>query len=369
MIRLILALCILCLAPIGPPHTHAPPEQPAQATPQHAAAGAGNSSDEKSKDKRSRKEDHKPIAAAEVHNAILWHDPGDIASKNLFYGLGGEDGQPKPPFTFVDEDRNGSNPKFDVRDANGTKWRAKLGAEARPEVAASRLLWAIGYFTDVDYVVPKATIAGLRMHRGHSYIHNGDQVADTRFAHKPRHEKRIAGWAWKHNPFLGTREFNGLRVMIGMLNSFDLKNANNAVYRDSKTGQQIFLMSDTGASFGTNTVRIENVNDKGNAKAYEESRFIVHTTSTTVDFGTPGPPNKIVEETGGLLAPMYLRHDRYDWIGRGIPRSDARWIGSLLGQLSRQQLVDAFRAGNFTPEETNDYVSVLEGRIAQLKAL
>jgi hypothetical protein len=366
MIRRVLTLCSLCVAAIGLSHPQTPPEPPAQTAPQQTSAPTPGNTE---KDKKSRKQDHKPISAAEVHNAILWQDPRDIAGKNLLYGLGGDDGQPKPPFTFLDEDKNGSNPKFDVRDANGTKWRAKLGPEARPEVAASRLLWAVGYFTDVDYVLPNATISGLHMHRGHSYITNGDQVSDVRFARKPDAEKRIAGWAWKSNPFIGTREFNGLRVMIAVLNSFDLKNDNNAVYRDKKTGQQIFLVSDTGASFGTNTVRIKDVNGKGNAKAYEESRFITHTTPTTVDFATPGRPNKVVEETGGLLAFMYLRQDRYEWIGRDIPRADAHWIGSLLGQLSHQQLVDVFRAGNFTTEETNEYVATLEQRIAQLKNL
>ena len=54
-------------------------------------------------------------------------------------------------------------------------------------------------------------------------------------------------------------------------------------------------------------------------------------------------------------------------IGDDIPRADTRWIGSLLSQLSHQQLVDAFRAAQFTPDETNEYVSILEDRIAQLK--
>ena len=72
-------------------------------------------------------------------------------------------------------------------------------------------------------------------------------------------------------------------------------------------------------------------------------------------------------ESGGLLAPLYFKVLGYDWIGDDIPRADARWIGSLLGQLSHQQLVDAFRAGQFTPEETKQYVSILEDRIAQLK--
>jgi hypothetical protein len=50
-------------------------------------------------------------------------------------------------FKFVKEDLSGSNPKFVVTDQAGGKWKMKLGAEAKPEVAASRLVWAPGCFT------------------------------------------------------------------------------------------------------------------------------------------------------------------------------------------------------------------------------
>lgn len=321
------------------------------------------------KSAKEKKDNHKPLPAAKLHNAILWQDPGDIATKNLFYGCGGEDGQPKPPFTFVDERKNGSNPKFDATDANGKKWRVKLGGEARPEVVASRLLWAIGYFADVDYVLQRATVQGLHMSRGKQFIYQGDEITDARFARKPKGEKRIADWKWRKNPFSGTREFNGLRVMMAVLNSWDLKAANNAVYSDKQTGQQIFLVSDVGASFGTNTLRMKNVNGKGNVEKYSESKFITHVTADEVSFGTPAAPVTVLAETGGLLAPMYLRHDRYRWIGEHIPRADARWVGSLLGQLTHQQLEDAFRAGDFPPDEANEYVAVVEKRIAELKQL
>lgn len=315
------------------------------------------------------KDNHKPIANSEIHNPVLWTDPGNIRSKNLYFGSGGTDGVPHPPFKFVDVDKHGSNPKFDAEDANGHKWRVKLGAEARPEVVCSRLLWAVGYFTEDDYVLPEATVPGLHLrHTAHS-VRNDDHVINARFARKPGGEKRIASWRWKSNPFLGTREFNGLRVMIALVNSFDLKDDNNAVYSDKKHDRQLFLVSDTGASFGTNGVRIKNANGKGNVKQYVRSKFITHTTETTVSFGSPAPATRMLLESGGLLAPLYFRRERYLWIGRNIPRADARWIGSLLGQLSHQQLVDAFRAGNFTPEETAQYVSIVEKRIAQLKSL
>src|SRR5260221_713714 len=56
---------------------------------------------------------------------VLWVEPQNMASLDLFYGLGGKEHQPAPPFTFVKEDPEGTNPKFDVKDANGEKWKAK----------------------------------------------------------------------------------------------------------------------------------------------------------------------------------------------------------------------------------------------------
>src|SRR6266850_5588039 len=66
--------------------------------------------------------------------AVLWLDPGDIPSHNLYYGPGGKEDMPQPPVKFLAEDPLGISPKFDVRDQAGKKWKAKLGEEAQPEV-------------------------------------------------------------------------------------------------------------------------------------------------------------------------------------------------------------------------------------------
>jgi hypothetical protein len=316
----------------------------------------------------SKKDNDKPISQASVHNASIWQDPGDIASKDMFYGAGGKDGRPAPPFTFVSEDLNGTNPKFDASDANGTKWRVKLGEEARPEVVASRLMWAVGYYVNNDYNLHLATIDGLRMKRGGDKIH-GNQVIDARFARKPGKDTKVAIWEWKTCPFRDTREFNGLRVMMAVLNNWDLKDVNNAVYTNKKSGQQTFLVSDIGATFATNSLQTSRAKDKGNVNSYVDSKFITKTTATTVDFGTPSAPTSALVKTGGVLAADYFHRRGFDWIGNNIPREDARWVGNMLGQLSHQQLIDAFRSGNFPPESIDEYVTVLESRIAQLKAL
>ncbi|HEX4155839.1 MAG TPA: hypothetical protein VHY48_09510 [Acidobacteriaceae bacterium] len=349
------------------PADQATPPAPAEATPQPDPTPASRASDHSANSKK--KDDNKPIKDAEVHNASLWQDPGDIAAKDMFYGAGGKNGQPMSPFRFTSEDTNGTNPKFNVTDRNGANWRVKLGTESKPEVVASRLLWAVGYYVNDDYLLHVATIRGLRMKRGKNLTHNGDQVINARFERKPGAETKVAIWQWKNNPFRDTREFNGLRVMMAVLNNWDLKDVNNAVYTDKRTGHQIFLVSDIGATFATNTLEMSHTKDKGNVQSYIDSKFITHTTPTTVDFATPGAPTAVLLKSGGVLAKDYLDRKGFEWIGDNIPRDDARWIGSLLGQLSHQQLVDAFRAGDFTPEETNEYITVLESRIAQLKAL
>src|SRR3972149_8399882 len=84
---------------------------------------------------------------------VIWRDPGCIASLNLLYGAGGKENAPDPnaKFTFVEEDTQSSNPKFDVKDDRGVKWKVKLGQETQAETAATRLLWAAGYFVVAYY--------------------------------------------------------------------------------------------------------------------------------------------------------------------------------------------------------------------------
>ena len=135
-------------------------------------------------------EKQKPVDRARPNDPVLWHDPGEIAELNLLYGRGGEVGQPRSPFKFETEDSSGTNPKFEVIDAQGMKWRVKLGDEARPEVTASRLLWAVGYFVDEDYLVRSAKVENLKLTRGAAMASDG-HIVDARFEKKPGGEKKV----------------------------------------------------------------------------------------------------------------------------------------------------------------------------------
>ena len=331
--------------------------QTADASPAHGDQG-----------KQGREDKDKPLKGAAVQHPVLWEDPGDIASRDLFLGMGGEEHQPKAPFTFISEDRNGTNPKFDANDANGKKWRVKLGSEARPEVVASRLLWAVGYFVNEDYLLPAATVANIHLQRGKELVH-GDEITDARFERKPGGQKKVGIWQWKDNPFKSSKEFNGLRVMMAVMNNWDLKDVNNAVYQDEKHARQIFLVSDIGATFASNDEHVHHDTDKGNLESYEHSKFIIKKNDKTVSFGTPMLPAGLVLRQGPVLLGEAVRRSGIDWIGHDIPLADARWMGTLLGQLSHKQLEDAFRAGNFPDEEREAFVKIVEHRIGELKSL
>lgn len=316
----------------------------------------------------SSSDNDRPLSKDKLHNPVLWEQRDNIGELNLFYGQGGEKHAPVPPFTFLQESMHGTNPKFDAKDADDKKWRVKLGEEARPEVATSRLLWAVGYFTEDDYLVARTSVSGLNLKRGKKFL-DGDQITDARFARKPKGEKKIGTWQWKDNPFYGTKEFNGLRVMMAVVNNWDLKDENNAVYSDASNDRQIFLISDTGATFATNNVTNSRKKDKGNVDKFKDSKFITKVTDSTVSFGTPSAPTGLLLISGGVLAGDYMKRKGYDWIGDDIPIEDARWMGKLLSQLSHQQIVDAFRAANFPPETVDQYAMIVEDRIQLLKHL
>jgi len=315
------------------------------------------------------------FSADESKNAIptpsrlIWKNPDDIRSRNLFYGSGGEKGQPHVPVTFEKEDTNGTSPKFDVRDQDGEKWKAKLGVEAGPETVVSRLLWAVGYFTEEYYFVPDLQVIDLpnHLHRGHQFIEDG-HARKARLKRHPQHAEKLGEWHWRDNPFTGTRELNGLRVMMALVNNWDLKDENNSLYEDKETGAKLYLVTDLGASFGTMGYKLGPGNGKGDLKAYEKSKFISRVHGDLVDFGTPAHST-----VWGVLAiipiPQFISRMRLRWIGRNIPRADARWIGGILAELSPEQIRDAIRAGGYDDQHVQAYAQVVQKRIADLGKL
>jgi hypothetical protein len=267
--------------------------------------------------------------------AVLWREPTDIKSRNLFYGPGGVDHQPHGKLFFIEEKLNGVNLKFDVHDEEGTRWGVKIGNEAKPETAATRLVWAVGYFTNEDYYLPELNIAGdMDLRRGGALSHR-TLLKNLRLKRHNQGEHQIADWGWDDNPFAGTKELDGLKIMMELICNVDLKASNQHVY-DVNGTEQRYIAADLGSSFGMAGKTV--FYTKGVLKDYQSKPLIKNAGPEFIDF----------------------------WRFKHIPREHAKWIGGYLNQLSDDQIRDAFRAAGFSPEQVEGFAKTVREKINEL---
>jgi hypothetical protein len=275
---------------------------------------------------------------------VLWRAPSDIAKRDLYWGEGGKAMQPDlRRVTLIKEEKGGYSTKYRVRDASGREWIAKVGKEAKGETAASRLMWAVGYLPDVNYLVPRVHVEGL----------NKD-LENVRFGLRPKEVKRVDGWKWKENPFVGSREFQGMKVMMALLNNWDIKDTNNkiAVVRNGKGADEArYFVGDLGASFGkvSHIPRIIYFKpDRNNPKAYAKTRLLDKVKDNRVDF--------------------HYKLKRKD-LFKNITPDEAQWMHGWLSRLSDRQIEDAFRAANYKPDEVRLMTRAVRARINELSAV
>lgn len=310
---------------------------------------------------------HDDLTAARAASASfperIRQDPGEVAALNLTYGAGGKAHAPNPAgaWAFVSEDRLASSPKFEVIDADGVTWKVKLGPEAQPETAATRFLWAAGYFTDEDYYLAEITVTGLpTLRRGQEFVTPGGVVHGARLERKLAVVK-LGDWDWFDNPFVGQRDLNGLRAMMSLLNNWDLKRVNNAIY--VVDGERHYAVGDVGATFGNtgNTF----TRSKGVPAEYRDSKFVSHVTPTFIDLELHSRPFIL-----GFIAPNHYRErTRMETITRHLPRADVQWLGHRLSLLSGEQIRDGFRAAGYAAGEVETLTQTLRRRIAALEAM
>lgn len=304
---------------------------------------------------------------------VLWRDPGNISRRDLKWGPGSPELAPAAPFHFLEEDKQGESPKFRVRDANGVEWSVKVGPEAQSESAATRIVWAVGYFAEEAYYLHRAEIHGLpRLSRGMQHIEGGRYVRGARFEPRREYIKRGDPWRWLKNPFVGTREFNGLKVLMVLLNNYDTSTINNRVLTvtDPRSGtkEERYVVTDLGATLGS-VGGMGGRRSKSNLNDFRRSDFIKRVKGEIVEFDYNTTP-------AGLAYVMYVLAPWY-WHSQAekeramqkVPLEHARWVGRLLSQLSERQLEDAFEAAGYTRTEASGFVSILRQRSRQLAGL
>lgn len=288
-----------------------------------------------------------PVVTPAIQLSALWQLPADITARDLYNGPWGAAAAPRPfaVYTLVEGKHSGVNPGMTVVDDAGREWSVKQASPYTPaaegpiEVVVSRVLSAIGYHQPPVYFLPRFIYRdawGTRIEGG------------GRFRLKTRDLKSIGTWSWQRNPFIGTQPFDGLLVTLLLLNSSDLKNANNTLYehRAGDLSEPWYVVRDLGTALGETGRWAPR---RGDAARYAAEPFITAVRDGVVEFGYGGWHQELVR--------------------RRIRVGDVRWATRLLSQLSERQWRDAFLAGGYTPASAEPFIAAIQSRIAQAERI
>ena len=291
----------------------------------------------------------------------IWCDPGEVDRLDLTAGPGGPEGDPAPPFHFLEEHLTGSQPCVSVTDARGRRWRVKWGDEVRSENFAVRLVWACGYYAETTYFVARGAIAGAAdLQRARTCIADDCTFVDARFELDDPDVRKLFeehSWAWNDNPFLGTPQLHGLKVLVMLLADWDTKDrrdvargSNTAIF-EHRVGrlrrEARYLITDWGGSmgrWGSNIVTRGRWDPAGFEAQNPE--FVSAVDEGMVRFGYVG------QRTADVAA--------------GISVQDVRWLCRYLGRITDAQLRAALAASGASPEETTQFTRAIRDRIDQL---
>jgi hypothetical protein len=288
----------------------------------------------------------------------LWQDRGPIEQLDLRHGPGGADGVPAPPFAFVDEHATGSQPCVSVRDARGRKWRVKWGQEVRCEAFAVRLVWACGYFAEITHLVASGSIFGAaNLSRARQCLDEAGQFVDARFEREEENVRTLFeehSWAWNDNPFVGTRELAGLKILVMLLSNWDSKDRRD-VARGSNTAifechvsrwrrEARYLISDWGGSMG------------------RWGSTIVTRGRWDVDAFEAQTPEFVTGVRDGVVLFGYAGQRTAD-VADGIRVDHARWFVRRAGRITDAQLAGALLASGATEEEVVRFGRAIRQRL------
>jgi hypothetical protein len=272
--------------------------------------------------------------------AELWQAPADVSAQNVVDGGWGSENAPNPTdiYTFVRDKKPsaGSSPGLVVTDSRGRRWHVKQGREASPEVVVSRVLSAVGYHQPPVYFLPSFTVAQgreIRTARGGRFRLTHDGLTSR------------GQWAWEENPFVGTQPYQGLLVILVLLNSADLKNSNNTIY-DLQTPKggvaRWFVVRDLGTALGE-VGRFDPT--PNNPTHFDRKPFIAGVRNGFVDFGYHAVHASLVRER--------------------ITPDDVRWASGLLSGLTDRQWHDIFRTAGYGAADADRFIRRVTQKIQE----
>ncbi|RPI52663.1 MAG: hypothetical protein EHM55_15995 [Acidobacteria bacterium] len=308
------------------------------------------------------------VRLAALRHAQVW-TPGDVASKDM--RLGPQDGagfQPEAVVTcdYIEKKQSGT-PKFDCVIAPDDKIRVKFGeknGEIYSEVAATRLLWALGFGADRVYPV-KVICNGCP----ENPMKNHEKDTVTREVPAAVVERKMEGdeidenegWSWGELAFVDETSGgaplahrDALKLLAAMVQHTDTKpEQQRLVCLDRRQGRDpqndgncqhpFLIIQDVGKTFGKATLTNEDEKSAVNFEAWSRT-----------------PVWKDDDECVAQLSKSFtgsLEHPKISEAGR-------QFLSDLLAQLTDTQLRDLFTVARFTQRDStrsiDDWVGVFK---------
>ena len=278
-----------------------------------------------------------PADVAQRHMRELWSAPDDVAAQDMIDGPWGRAYAPDPrtPFVFAHEKTHGVSPGYEARDDEGREWSVKFGDEGHVEVVVSRVLSALGYHQPPVYYVDHFRLTDK--------TGTHDQ-GGARFRPKIKELKDRGEWSWQRNPFVGTRPYQGLLVILMLFDSTDLKNDNNTLYefKDGRRTESWYVVRDLGSGLGE-TGRLDP--KRNDVALLEKDRFVTGVHHRFVDFDYHGFHQELFKNR--------------------ITPEDVRWACDLAGQLTDRQWRVLFAGAGYEPGPAAAFIAALQKRIDQ----
>ena len=171
------------------------------------------------------------------------------------------------PCTYVSKHLSGASPKFACRTSAGDELKVKYGGEngeVYGEVAASRLLWALGFGADHMYAV-RVICRGCPVDIGEVGREQGDRIVDpAAIERKMPGQELFDSWKWdelaKIDETAGgapKAERDALMLIAVLLQHSDSKPQQQRVVcvegsalSDGKCGRPLMMIQDLGVTFG-----------------------------------------------------------------------------------------------------------------------
>jgi hypothetical protein len=297
-------------------------------------------------------------AAASRVTPGFWHDPGDVAKLDFGGSVGAPVGAPKPPFTFLREDPSGTQPKLFARDAAGVLWNVKFGYEVHNESFCWRIVRACGYFAEPSFFVAEGRFENYRpIRRATQSLQADGRFTSARFQFRDPRLKFLANrsWRWDRPPLAGTRELDGLKILIMLFSNWDNKDArvgrggpNTALFKEH--GRPVYAFTDWGSGMGKwgASAGSDSNWDCGNYSA-QTPEFVKGVEEGSVRFGWEGAIN--------------------EGFRKGIPPAHVRWLMEYLGKISDAQIAAALKAAGANETEKECFGKALRERIEELRKI